>query len=154
MMKRKPLTPKRAVLLGLALCAAALLLFVYGRTASLGRAAGLPGDPGALWCVTLDEFTAMNPLEFRAGDDLERLSEAVRQLRVRYAGPLQEGQVTRDGQTAFQFRAVPYDGPDALGDPVEIFLRDDGYILADGRPFAAADPSQLGELFDLFRAYF
>lgn len=110
MTKRKHLTPKRAVLLALALCAAAILLLVYGRTVSLGGAAGLPEDPEGLWCVTLDEFAAMDPLEFRAGEGMEELARAVGRLRVRYAGPFQEGYMARSGQEAYTFRAVPYDG--------------------------------------------
>ena len=74
--------------------------------------------------------------------------------RVRYAGPFQEGHVARDGQEAYTFRAVPYDGADALGEPVEVFFRDDGYILAGGRHFEAADPSGLEALFALFRSRF
>lgn len=154
MTKRKHLTPKRAVLLALALCAAAILLLVYGRTVSLGGAAGLPEDPEGLWCVTLDEFAAMDPLEFRAGEGMEELARAVGRLRVRYAGPFQEGYMARSGQEAYTFRAVPYDGADALGEPVEFFFRDDGYILADGRHFEAADPAGLEELLELFRARF
>lgn len=153
-MKQKRFTPKRAVVPALVLCAAAVLLLVYGRTVSLGGAAGLPEDPEGLWCVTLDEFAAMDPLEFRAGEGMEELARAVGRLRVRYAGPFQEGHVARDGQEAYTFRAVPYDGADALGEPVEVFFRDDGYILAGGRHFEAADPSGLEALFALFRSRF
>ena len=62
--------------------------------------------------------------------------------------------MARSGQEAYTFQAVPYDGADALGEPVEFFFRDDGYILADGRHFEAADPAGLEGLLELFRSCF
>ena len=47
------------------------------RTVSHAGAAGLPEDPEGLWCVTLDEFAAMDPLEFRAGEGMEELGDTI-----------------------------------------------------------------------------
>ena len=133
----KPAIPLVVLLLAVA---AAVWVFLIPR--SLGRMAGLPDAPEALLWIEVEAFTSMEPHTLREQEALEELSRVLRQTQVRYAGPSVYGYVTYGSRSAYKVQAACRTGADEVIECPVIFIREDGYVVLDGRQYQIYDQQQ------------